>query len=285
MNPSSVDFSGIMDRYFAGPAEPVRRAKPGLFSLVSLLNFHLKKYAFSTLHANAGDTPPLDRLSLISRLVDLRAGYCFHHNVALFEAMKAMEFKNIFFVAGTFPGNDLPTHIAIVWEKNDDDWYLIDPGAGFGISYAIPFDPSKKNPGPYRIGRTDDVYFLEKFSQKTNKYEMIYEFGLQPIPLNSGIFQNAVKSLTTPKHIFYNNFWHFGVDANTRIWNVIISVTDDGDVQTKLLLIDGKKQALPSPLAFTLSKTNDTFRAILNGKSFVNKHLHKALDERPRDLA
>ena len=275
-----------MHGYFTGIPEPVKKAKPGLFTLTSLLNFHLKKYAFSTLHANAKDTPPLDRLSLVSRLVDAEAGYCFHHNVAFFEAMGAMKFENMFFVAGTFPGKDLPTHIAIVWKKQEKDWYLVDPGAGYGISYPIPFDSSRKNPGPYRIRENNDAYVIrenndayivEKCSPKTNEYEKIYEFRVQPLSLDSDIFQEAVESLITPKHIFYKNFWHFGMDRNNRVWNVILTVNDQGAIETKLLLIDGKKQAAPPPLTFAASRTNDIFRAILNGNSFANEHLHKAV--------
>jgi arylamine N-acetyltransferase len=277
MASSAINFSDVMHGYFTGIPEPVKEARPGLFTLTSLLNFHLKKYAFSTLHANANDTPPLDRLSLVSRLVDAKAGYCFHHNVAFFEAMRAMNFENMFFVAGTFPGNDLPTHIAIVWKKQDDDWYLVDPGAGYGISYPIPFDSSRKNPGPYRIRKNNDAYVVEKRSPKTNEYEKIYEFGIQPLSLDSDIFQKAVQILTTPKHIFYNNFWHFGMDRNNRVWNVILTVNDQGTIETELLLIDGKKQVAPSPLAFTASRTNGIFRTILNGNSFINKHLHEAV--------
>lgn len=266
-----------MHDYFTGIPEPVKEARPGLFTLTSLYNFHLKKYAFSTLHANANDTPPLDRLSLVSRLVDAKAGYCFHHNVAFFEAMRAMNFENMFFVAGTFPGNDLPTHIAIVWKKQDDDWYLVDPGAGYGISYPIPFDSSRKNPGPYRIRKNNDAYILEKRSPKTNEYEKIYEFGIQPLSLNSDIFQKAVQILTTPKHVFYNNFWHFGMDRNNRVWNVILTVNDQGAIVTELLLIEGKKQAAPPPLLFTASKTNGLFQTMLKESSFANKHLHQAV--------
>ncbi len=280
MNNTSLSFSDVSNRYFEGLPSPVKYAQPGLFSIVSLLNFHLKKYAFSTLHANTNNTLPLDPLSLISKLVDARAGYCFHHNVAFFEAMRAMDFQNMFFIAGTFPGNDLSTHIAIVWKKEEDDWYLIDPGAGYGISYAIPFDSSKKNPGPYRIRKSEDAHYLEKFSQKTKAYTELYKFIPQPVSLDDDVFKEAVETLTTTKHTFYNNFWYFGLDPANRIWNVILTVNSDGTIQPPLLLIDGKKQEAPTPMAFTLSKTNDIFQAALKGDHFINKDLQRAVIEK-----
>lgn len=272
-----TSLSTAMSGYFAGIPEPVKGARPGLFSLSTLLNFHLKKYAFSTLHANVNDTPPLDPVSLVSRLAHAKAGYCFHHNVAFFEAMKEMHFKNLFFIAGTFPQNDLPTHIAIVWKKEEDDWYLVDPGSGYGISYAITFDPSKKNPGPYQIREESGTYFLEKYSSKTDTYEELYHFKTDPLPLESDVFQEAVQVLTTPKHLFYRNFWHFGMDRNNRIWNAIVTVNDEGAIESELLLLGGKKQQTTSPLAFSASKTNGAFHDLLNQNSFVNSHLQVAV--------
>jgi arylamine N-acetyltransferase len=279
MNNSPVVFSDVLNRYFDVVPLSVKNAHPGPFSLVSLLKSHLTNYPFSTVHANANNKPKLDRLDLVSQLVAARAGYCFHHNVAFFEAMKSMGFKNMFYVAGTFSGGKHPTHIAIVWEKNEGDQYLVDPGAGFGISYPIPFDSLKSKDRPYQIEKNGDVYSLVA----TRKKEKKYGFEIKPISLDSPIFQKAIDSLTTPEHPFYNNFWYFDEREGTegrRITNLILAVNDAGAVETKLLLIDGKKQKTANLLTSILPKINKTFRTMLMSDSFVNPHLRKAIDER-----
>ena len=61
---------------------------------------------------------------------------------------------------------------------------------------------------------------------------------------------------------------------------MILTVNDEGTIETELLLIDGKKQAAPPPLIFIATKINGIFRAMLNGDSFVNEHLRKAVVDR-----
>jgi N-hydroxyarylamine O-acetyltransferase len=160
-------------------------AQPPSRDLLDRLVFgHVATLAFASAGVRLGDALPLDPASVHDRLVvRRRGGYCFEHNLLMFEALSELGFAPTMYLARVLvsgAAHPALTHRVSVVEI-DGDRILVDVGFGpQGPTGAVPFDGTVVGEPwrCFRLTQTGPAEWTTLAAQAGTSWEPMYRFEL-----------------------------------------------------------------------------------------------------------
>lgn len=174
--------------------------------LEEILFKHGLAFAATSLPANLNDSVRLEFSNLAEYLLNNRYGFCFHHNIVAFEALKQLGFNVELLAAHMRVEPDynealpLATHVCILLTFQGKK-YLLDPGWGSSSLKPLPLDEKDTPKSAYHISRLSE----HKFALVENK-KVYYEFSCTPVKIND--FALGLKYVMSKQHDFFNRFFY-----------------------------------------------------------------------------
>lgn len=181
-----------------------------------ILSKHGLAFAFSTLPANLKDKVSLDFPNFAEYLLANRYGYCFHHNVVLFECLKQLGFDVALMAANvrkppTFTeANPLATHVIILLTFQNKR-YLLDAGWGISALKPLLIDAEGTNQTEYHVSKLSG----NKYGLVDDKNIVRYEFNC--VAINIKDLELALQNVMSANHVFFNMFLYQQKKANGQI--------------------------------------------------------------------
>jgi arylamine N-acetyltransferase len=176
--------------------------KPTLEFVELLMAKHGATFDMTSLPANLGKDVKLDFENLATYLLTNRYGFCFHHNVTTYQALKQLGY-DVHFAAGYIAVNaevfnDVSTHIAILLNFQGKT-YLVDNGWGGGILKPMCLD-LKNDPGRFSLTKLSDNLYGFMDQGKTR-----HKFSSTPVVLKD--FEAGLKKVMGPDHWFFKSIF------------------------------------------------------------------------------